>query len=172
MKWLSVPFFVALVLTALPVIMGSTSALDVNGGTIQFFNFDVNIEIPFVSAAVDIKPETLQLKSQGQPVNVFIELPPGYSPEKILPDTIRLSYDLNGNGKFEENESIPAESVNRMRSDDYDCDGIPDVRVTFNRAAIIDLLETLVHLDNVTLTVTGRVADRNFVGSDTIKLLH
>ncbi len=87
-------------------------------------------------------------------------------------DTGSLNYDLNGDGNFAESESVPADLIYGMILGNHDSDGIQDVQVTFDCALVKDILKSLVNLDNTTLTITGWVADRNFVGSDTIKLLH
>jgi len=115
-------------------------------------------EIP---ATIDIKPETLNLKSKGQPITCYIELPEGQDVSNIIVDTICL------------NETIPAES-HPTEIGDYDEDGIPDLMVKFNRS---DVIEYLINQgygdgDQVTLMATGMLTDRTFFkGFDSINLI-
>ena len=169
MKRLTIVIVVFVSLIILSIITGTAAALTIDGALVQAFRMEVNIETPSINATIDIKPDSLQLKSQGEPVNAFIQLPEGFHPEDILLDTVRLSYDRDGDGTIEENESVPAENTGKPHLSDHG--GAPCLRVTFSRTAIIDLLES-VDLENVTLVVSGLVGEIKFLGGDTIKLLH
>jgi phage shock protein E len=50
-----------------------------------------------VTAAVDIKPETLNLKSNGNWITAYIELPSPYNVNNIVVSSIKIG-DYNGNG--------------------------------------------------------------------------
>jgi rhodanese-related sulfurtransferase len=78
-----------------------------------------------VIATVDIKPETLNLKSEGKWVTCYIELP---SPNLV--DNIVAPIKMCG---------ISAASK-PMEIGDYDGDAIPDLMVKFDRLAVQDLL--------------------------------
>jgi len=121
-----------------------------------------------IVAGVDIDPDTLNLKSNGIFVTVYIELPEGYSAEDIDLETVYL-------------EGIPAmtDSTYGFVKDpdlmDHDGDGILERMVKFDRATVINLL--IQHMSpqvkqKVSLTVTGNLNDGTpFRGSDTINVL-
>jgi hypothetical protein len=77
-----------------------------------------------VEATVDVDPNTLNLKSKGEYVTCYIELPEGYDPTDIDVGTVTLNNVL-------EAESHPT-SVG-----DYDMDGIADRMVKFGRTQLI-----------------------------------
>lgn len=118
-----------------------------------------------LSAIVDIDPDTLNLKSNGEWITAYIELPEGYSVGAIEVSTILL------NGSISVDPEAPTEVG------DYDEDGIPDLMVKFDRAAVIEWLGTEDYnedtgkSDKVTLVITGEVAGIPFEGSDTINVL-
>lgn len=119
---------------------------------------DVTITVNNVTlqAAVDIDPDTINLKSQGQFITVYIELPPDYDVSQIDISSIML------------NGIVPALG-HPTEVGDYDNDGIPDLMVKFDRASVQSLLSPG---DN-TLIITGRLLGwpntPDFEGSDTIK---
>jgi hypothetical protein len=118
---------------------------------------------PPVPATVDIDLATLNLRSKGEWVTAYIELPKGYYVSDIDVSSIRL------------NDTIQAE-LKPTEIGDYDSDGIRDLMVKFNRAEIISLV-----LDNIsverrfmtaTLTITGYLNNgTQFNGSDTIRII-
>jgi len=120
-----------------------------------------------IAADVDIDPDTLNLKSNGKFVTVYIELPEGYSVEDIDLETVYLA-------------GIPAitDSTYGFVKDpdlmDHDGDGILERMVKFDRAMVITLLiqHMSPHPKPVTMTLTGNLNDGTpFSGSDTIKVL-
>ena len=115
-----------------------------------------------LAAAVNIGPDTLNLKSQGQRITCYIELPEGFNPEDIDLSTIMLS------------DSIPAE-LEPTEIGDYDGDDIIEKMVKFNRQAIISYLLGLgvQHKDEVVMTITGSLNDGTpFEGEDTIRVIN
>lgn len=109
-----------------------------------------------IEATVDIKPETLNLKSEGQYVTAYIELPAGeWGLEGIDVSSLRL------------NETIePAEC--RPATGDYDADGIPDLMVKFSREALCGVLSA----GKQTIALTGTFKDgADLTGEDTIRVL-
>ncbi len=118
---------------------------------------------PVAQASVDIDPNTLNLKSRGKWVTVYIELPESYDVYDIDINTVML------------NGEVPAESDPKYgfvkdpesRIGDYDDDGIPDCMVKFDRLAVQGILAVG---DEVEITVTGEVGGIPFEGSDIIRV--
>jgi hypothetical protein len=111
----------------------------------------------FVTAAIDFDPDTLNLKSQGNFVTVYIyiELPPGYDVSQIDISSIRL------NGTI---AALPQPT----EIGDYDGDGIPDLMVKFDRATVESVLAVG---EQVQITVTGEVGGIAFEGTDIIRVI-
>jgi len=111
-------------------------------------------------AIVDINPNTLNLKSRGRWITCYIELPGIYGVADIDVSTILL------------NGVVPAE-LKPIAIGDHDGDGVLDLMIKFNRAAVIRYIMYTLGITNgeVTLTVTGEVADLAFSGSDTIRVI-
>ena len=103
-----------------------------------------------ITANIDINPDTLNLKSKGEWITTYIELPEGYNISDIDVSTILLE------GSISAEWSDVQDNV---------------LMVKFNRTAvrecIIDVLG--VKYGNVTLTITGNLFDGTpFEGSDVI----
>lgn len=122
---------------------------------------DIALGIPSglaIEATIDIKPETLNLKSMGNWVTAYIELPDGYDVADIGVSTLTLE------------DTIPAED-HPAGVGDYDADGIPDLMVKFDRQALIEYLDGAT--GEVTLRVRGELGDGTpFEGSDTITAIN
>jgi len=118
-----------------------------------------------ISATVDIDPDTLNLKSNGEWITVYIELLASYPVEDIDISTVML------------NNTIPVDLDAPTQIGDYDFDGAPDLMVKFDRASIIEWLGIIDHSEDtgksclVTFTITGEVLDTAFEGPYTIKVL-
>jgi predicted secreted protein len=132
------------------------------------------LEVIPISATIDIDPNTINKKSGGQWVTVYIELPAEYDVKNIDPKTVMI----NDNDKVlpimdpkygfvsSENDYIT----------DVDNDGIPERMFKFNRSDVASILDTG---DSVEVTVIGGVKYKNesdsdladFVGTDTIKVM-
>lgn len=101
-------------------------------------------------ATVDIDPNILSLKSQGNWITGYIELP---DISLIDVSTVVL------------NDNIHAENKN-MEIGDYDNDGQPDLKVKFDREAVKEIITSEGPLD---LKITGNLFDGTpFEGWDTI----
>lgn len=87
--------------------------------------------VHLVSATVHIDPNVLDLKSMGQWVTCYIELPNEYNVNQISVNSIKL--DISG-GQFSVDPSAPT------AVGDYDGNGIPDLMVKFDRSAIVSYL--------------------------------
>ena len=111
-----------------------------------------------ISATIDLKPETIDLKSAGQPVTCYIELPSGQRVQDIEVGSIQLE------------NTVPAQP-RPTKIGDYDGDAVPDLMVKFDRVAVNTLLEG--RSGDVTLKVTGTLAGGgNFEGTDSMRVTH
>ncbi|GAH61654.1 unnamed protein product, partial [marine sediment metagenome] len=135
-------------------------------------NFMIRASVTPVSipATVDIDPDTLNLKSNGQWITAYIELP-GYDVNDIDMASIMLTTD------FDEGFTKEVDLEAPIAFGDYDEDGIPDLMVKFDRAALVNHLGEP-DIDggdkfyNVLLTVTGKLLDETpFGGTDIIRVL-
>jgi len=114
--------------------------------------------IPIQPATVDFDPDTLNLKSKGRWVTVYIELPVGHGYDVSMIDLASLML----------NDQVQAEAK-PIEIGDCDSDGIPDLMVKFNRAAVQVILQVG---DKVEITISGKLIDgRQFEGKDTIKVI-
>jgi hypothetical protein len=131
-------------------------------GQDQAGNWSASVETPlivYVTATVDIDPDTLNLKSNGNWVTAYIELPEGHDVANIDVGTVLLE------------DTIPAAS-HPTDVGDHDGDGIPDLMVKFSRADLIAYLKANgLTSGDVELTVTGYVDSVLFEGSDTIRVI-
>jgi len=125
----------------------------------------VEVTPPHVRTSIDIDPDTLNLKSKGRWITAYIELPEGYSVDAIDVPTILL------------NDTISVDPEVPTQLEDYDTDGVPDLMVKFDRAAVITWLGTVDYGEDpgksveVTLVITGEVTGTPFEGADTVRLL-
>ena len=104
---------------------------------------------------IDIDPSTLNLNSNGKWITCYIELPEGYDVRDIRVSTVKL------------NGTVSAEPKPTSIGD-YDDDGIADLMVKFDRAAVATLLTP----GEVTVTVAGELADGTaFQGTDMIQVI-
>ena len=118
-----------------------------------------------IECTLDLEPDPLNLTSEGEPVTAYIELPAGFA----LTEVDIASILLGG--------SIPARPE-PVEIGDYDGDGVADLMVQFDRAAVVALLSGSAgaarlssQAGEVRLTVVGETTDGvAFEGSDTIRL--
>lgn len=107
-----------------------------------------------VPAIIDFEPATLNLKSGGKWITVYLELPEGPNVSEIDISTVRL------------NDEIPAD-LHPIDIGDHDKDGSSDLMVKFSRRDLASILSA----GENTLTITGEVNGRIFEGSCTIKVM-
>jgi len=125
------------------------------GQWMNMATFSVHLPITSIGATINFDPDTLNKKSNGNWVVVYIELPAGYMPSDIDISSLRLE------------GSIPAEP-RPYEIGDYDKDGIPDLMVKFKRSDAISLLPSGEH---VVVHVTGKVGSTAFEGVDIIRVI-
>jgi len=134
-------------------------------GTLKYDYISVVAKL-HVPAIVDLDPDTLNSKSQGQWITAYIELPEGYNVNDIDVNSILL------------NDTIPVDVEAPVNVGDQDLDSILDLMVKFDRASIIEWLGTNDYSADTgksylaTFTIKGKVLDFTFEGSDIIKVLH
>jgi hypothetical protein len=107
-----------------------------------------------LAAAVDIDPNSLNLRSRGRWITCYIELPEGYDVNDIDVASVRFEGSLP-----------PAEKPYGVGDEDED--EIPDLMVKFARAEAGSLLTVG---DSVEVTVSGMVLGETFLGTDVIKV--
>ena len=113
--------------------------------------------IPVIPAFIDFNPDALNLKSKGEDVTVYIELPKNYNINEIDLKTIKL------------NNQVPIKPK-PIAIGNYDKNGIPDLMVKFDRAAVKNILTAG---DKIKITISGKLNDgRLLEGSDTIKVIN
>jgi hypothetical protein len=114
-------------------------------------NSDVRFSVRSGGTIIDIKPETLNLKSRGRWITVHLTPPEGYGPDDI---------DINS-VKFEFNdEQIDVEWGNIQGG---------ALMVKFSRSEVSDVLSPG---ENVEITISGELEDDTpFGGSDTIRII-
>jgi len=113
---------------------------------------------PIIPATIDFDPDTLNLKSQGKWVTVYIELPLGHGFDISMINFTSIM--LNG--------QIQAE-IKPIKIGDYDDDGVPDLMVKFNRTVLENILEIR---EKVEITISGELIDeRLFEGKDIIRVI-
>lgn len=109
-------------------------------------------------ATIDFDPDTLNLKSEGKYVTVYIELP---DCDIGVNDIVITTVELNG---------IPALETPTPEIGDHDGDTIPDLMVKFDREAVQNLL---MPGDPVIITISGSCGDGIlFEGTETTRVIH
>ena len=113
-----------------------------------------------MEATIDIDPNTLNFKSEGEWITCYIEFPVGYDVNDIDVSTILL-------------DNIIYAELDPVEIGDFDGDSILELMVKFDRPAVIDYLEGqgVQHREEVMLTVTGYLYGGTlFEGSDMIRV--
>ena len=125
------------------------------GAWMDMATFSIHLPVTNITATIDFDPNTLDKKSNGNWVTVYIELPAGYNVNNIIISSIRLQGTIHA-------ESWP------YCIGDNDSVGIQDLMVKFKRADVINILP---NGDNVQILVTGTVGTTTFEGVDTIRVI-
>jgi len=116
------------------------------------------IQVLPVNATIDINPNTLNLRSEGEWITAYIELPEGYNVSDIDASTIMLD------------NTVAVDLSGPIAVGDYDNDTVLDLMVCFNWTEVCNyILSRGIVYGNVTLTVSGKLYDGTiFSGTDTI----
>ena len=111
-----------------------------------------------IDAIVDVNPNKFNLESKGKWVTVYIEFPENCSHDISQIDVSNLILSINGYKIF----AGPKSEIN-----DYDFDGIPDLKVKFDR----EKLQSRMFVGLEELIVSGFADDAEFAGSDTVSVV-
>jgi hypothetical protein len=110
---------------------------------------------PPAAANFELTPRTLNLKSRGRWVTGVLEPAAGAAANEIDVSSVRL------------NGSVPVDPSAPFELGDYNGNGIPDLRLRFDRVA---LELTLSDGDDVPVTITGVVAGEPFLGTAVLRV--
>ncbi|HET9251952.1 MAG TPA: choice-of-anchor D domain-containing protein, partial [Candidatus Eisenbacteria bacterium] len=109
------------------------------------------------AAAVEVDPNTLNLESNGKWVTGRVELPPPYAPGQIVASTVRW------------NGAVPLAEGTTPQIGDFNGNGVPDVTLRFDRAAVEAILPDG---DPVPVTLTGEIHETAaFIARDEIRVI-
>jgi hypothetical protein len=150
--------------------VGYVKFTDGIGGAAPGFDLDaiwaVNAGVPIVEADIDFDPDTLNLKSKGRWVTVYIELPRGYDVRDIDEGTVLLEDALSP--VDDEKFGFVAHEFSYIV--DHDEDGIMERMLKFSRSEI----QAIVSPGTYNFKVSGELEDgTEFEGySDTIKVIN
>jgi hypothetical protein len=109
-----------------------------------------------IVAYINVDPDSLNVKSKGNWITVYIALAAGYDVNHILLDSVFL------------NEVVPTAPISEIL--DFNDDNCPDLMVKFNRTLVKNVVE---FQEFVTIIITGKLIDgREFEGTDIIELIH
>lgn len=130
-------------------------------GNWDIWKMEAPVEV--INAGVGIDPDTLNLKSKGNWITAYVELPEGYDVAEITVSTILL------------NDCMGVEP-SPFTYGDYDGDGIADLMVKFDRAQVMQYILDHTSIEGMfstaALTITGKLNDGTlFEGSDTIRIV-
>ena len=112
----------------------------------------------YTHAIIDLDPDTLNLKSQGEWITIYIELPKGYNIRQIDISSIKL------------NATISALTW-PIGIGDYDADGVPDLMVKFDRNEVKRLFGVPPAPKKYFIVITGKVSNVPFVGTDFVLVI-
>jgi len=113
------------------------------------------VNVCVIDATINIDPNTLNVNSKGNWITAYIELPENYDLADINVSTIFL------------NDVLQAEPK-PSKIGDHDGDGVPDLRVKFDRETLSDMVEG----DSSELHLSGELTDgTKFNGNDTIRVI-
>lgn len=113
---------------------------------------------PAIDAIIDVNPNTFNLQSNGKWATVYIEFSDASTCDVGQIDMGSVVLSVNG-------YDIPAES--KYKISDYDKDGLPDLKVKFDRQE----LQSRMFVGIEELTVSGSADGAEFFGSDSVSVI-
>jgi len=124
---------------------------------------------PTIMASLDIDPDTFNLRSKGQWITAYVQLPEGYDAADIEATTITL------NGTIRPVLDLKYDFVTNSSEYlvDHNNDGVLERMAKFNRTRVSEytISEGIMH-GNVALTLTGQLTDGTlFEGSKVIRVM-
>jgi hypothetical protein len=143
-------------------LLSPLATLSVAPGTLDIFVLDVSIAP--ITATVDVKPESFELRGTGVPVTVFVELLEPDDVRSIDVGSVRLCLGVDPC-----TDGVPP--GDRPKVGDADRDGIDDLKLTFDRPAVGALVRDAGPVVHVVVTVSGLVGDRHFAGADLMRVV-
>lgn len=112
-----------------------------------------------IVATINVDPDTLNSKSKGKWITVYITLASGYDVNNIAIDTVKLNGEVSAAPKYE--------------ILDINNDNCLDLMVKFDRASVKDFIVESLEFDTFTISITGELNEGIiFEGTDIIKLIH
>ena len=128
--------------------------------------FTVHVQQVGINVTIDVEPETLNKKGNGNWVMVEIELPHGYHASDVDISSIRLEGVVHA-------ETRPYDQYEHHYHSGCDHDHAEhnhdEIKVKFDRDSVIGVLPTG---DHVPVHVTGRIGNATFEGVDFIRVIH
>jgi hypothetical protein len=116
-----------------------------------------------IGASVNMDPDTLQVKSKGNYVTAYIQLPAEYDIQDVQVNSVRI-VTVQGQAL-----GSPIGVVGPSSIGDYNRDGIGDLMVKFDRKTLVDVL-TAPSISKI--EVLGMVSDGSyFSGTDTVRVI-
>jgi len=125
--------------------------------------------VPPIAAKVKITPKSLEKKSKGSSITALVELPSGYDASQIDVGTVLLCLASDPL----EPCAGGATADGKPKVGDADQDGIPDLKITFERSQVIGLVDDITAPAEVVFAVSGEAKNGTFtfMGVDTVKLV-
>ncbi len=115
---------------------------------------------------IDIDPDTLNMKSHGKWITVYITLPEGFDIGTIDTSSIAITSLIGDTCDSEYTQEADPSFVPQVG--DRDEDGIPDLTVKFDRQVLLANL----CLDDVSITIEGELTTGElFSGTDSIRII-
>ena len=98
-------------------------------------------------------------KSKGKTITAYLELAPGYDVQTIAADQVALILD---------GHALLYAKPGHSKVGDHDEDGIPDLRVKFDRQRLLDYVGT----GTQQLSLTGHAGGLFFQGTGVLRVSH
>ena len=118
-----------------------------------------------INVKIDIDPDTLNLKSNGNWITCYIELPSGYNASDINASTILLNGSLPP--VLDPKYGFVKDEKGYLT--DHDGNNVTERMLKFDRASVQSLLSPG---ESVNVSVTGKLySNRSFQGQDTIRVI-